>query len=40
VKLSRVLGVPDPRLDQLVTACIVLKDGAEATEADVQAMLR
>jgi acyl-CoA synthetase (AMP-forming)/AMP-acid ligase II len=40
VKLSRVVGVPDPRLDQLVTACIVLKDGAEATESDIQAFLR
>jgi fatty-acyl-CoA synthase len=40
VKLSRVLGVPDPRLEQIVVACVTLKDGAEATEADVQAFLR
>ena len=40
VKLSRVLGVADARLDQIVVACIVLKDGARATEADVQAFLR
>jgi fatty-acyl-CoA synthase len=40
VKLSRIVGVPDPRLDQIVTACIVLKDGAVATEADIQAFLR
>ena len=40
VKLSRVVGVPDPRLDQVVVACITLKDGAEATEAEVQAFLR
>ena len=40
MKLSRVVGVPDPRLDQVVVACITLKDGAEATEADVQAFLR
>lgn len=40
VKLSRVLGVADARLDQVVVACIILKDGAEATEADVQAFLR
>lgn len=40
VKLSRVVGVPDPRLDQVVVACITLKDGAEATEADIQAFLR
>ena len=38
-KLSRVLGVPDPRLDQLVTACIVLKEGAEATSEDIQSFL-
>jgi acyl-CoA synthetase (AMP-forming)/AMP-acid ligase II len=31
VKLSRVVGVPDPRLDQVVVASGVLKDRAEAT---------
>jgi fatty-acyl-CoA synthase len=40
VKLSRVIGVADDRLDQIVVACVTLKDGAEATEADVQAFLR
>ena len=40
VKLSRVLGVPDARLDQLVVACIVCRDGETATEADIQAFLR
>jgi len=40
VKLSRIVGVPDPRLDQVVVACITLKDGAQATEADIQAFLR
>jgi acyl-CoA synthetase (AMP-forming)/AMP-acid ligase II len=40
VKLARIVGVPDPRLDQLVVACITLKDGATATEADIQAFLR
>ncbi len=40
VKLSRVLGVPDPRLDQLVVACITLKDGAQATEDDIRSFLR
>jgi acyl-coenzyme A synthetase/AMP-(fatty) acid ligase len=40
VKLSRVLGVPDPRLDQVVVACIVLRHG-ESTDADaVKAHLR
>jgi acyl-CoA synthetase (AMP-forming)/AMP-acid ligase II len=40
VKLARIVGVPDPRLDQLVVACITLKEGAEATEANIQAFLR
>jgi fatty-acyl-CoA synthase len=40
VKLARVLGVPDPRLDQVVVACITLKDGATADESDIQAFLR
>lgn len=40
VKLARIVGVPDPRLDQLVVACITLKDGADASEADIQAFLR
>ena len=40
VKLARIIGMPDPRLDQLVVACITLKDGAECTEADLQAFLR
>ena len=40
VKLARVVGVPDPRLDQLVVACVTLKDGATATEDDIRAFLR
>jgi acyl-CoA synthetase (AMP-forming)/AMP-acid ligase II len=40
VKLSRVLGVPDERLEQMVVACVTLKDGAAASEADVQGFLR
>ena len=40
VKLSGVLGVPDPRLDQAVVACIVLRDDATATADDVRAFLR
>jgi len=40
VKLARILGMPDPHLDQIVVACITLKDGADATEADIQAFLR
>jgi len=40
VKLSRVLGVPDARLDQAVVACIVLRDGEVATAEDIRAFLR
>jgi acyl-CoA synthetase (AMP-forming)/AMP-acid ligase II len=40
VKLSRVVGVADPRLDQIVVAAIVCKDGESATADDIQAFLR
>jgi acyl-CoA synthetase (AMP-forming)/AMP-acid ligase II len=40
VKLSRVLGVADPRVDQAVVACIVLRDDATATADEVKAFLR
>jgi acyl-CoA synthetase (AMP-forming)/AMP-acid ligase II len=40
VKLARIVGVPDARLDELVVACITLKDGAEATAEDIQGFLR
>jgi len=40
VKLARIVGMPDARLDEIVVACITLKDGAEADEADIQAFLR
>jgi acyl-CoA synthetase (AMP-forming)/AMP-acid ligase II len=40
VKLARVVGVPDERLEQLVVLCVELQDGATATEADLQAFLR
>lgn len=40
VKLARVVGMPHDRLGQVVVACITTKDGAETTEADIQAFLR
>lgn len=40
VKLARVLGVPDPRLEQIAVLCVELKDGAEATEEDITQFLR
>ena len=40
VKLARAVGIPDPRLDQIVVLCVTLKDGATATEAEIQQFLR
>jgi acyl-CoA synthetase (AMP-forming)/AMP-acid ligase II len=40
VKLARVIGVPDPRLDQIVVLAVTLREGARATEADIQEFLR
>jgi fatty-acyl-CoA synthase len=40
VKLARVVGVPDARLDQVPVACITLRDGAEATADGIRAFLR
>lgn len=35
-----VVGVPDPQWVEAVTACVVLKPGAVATEAELQALVR
>jgi acyl-CoA synthetase (AMP-forming)/AMP-acid ligase II len=40
VKLARVIGVPDERRDEIAVLCVELKDGATATEDDIQAFLR
>ncbi|UDY35060.1 class I adenylate-forming enzyme family protein [Dermatobacter hominis] len=40
VKLSRVLGVPDDELGQVVVACVVCKDGRSTTAAEVRSFLR
>jgi acyl-CoA synthetase (AMP-forming)/AMP-acid ligase II len=40
VKLSRAIGVPDERRDEIVVLCVELKDGAIATEDDITAFLR
>ncbi len=40
VKLSRVIGVPDARLDQIVVACITLKDGVDADAEDIRSFLK
>jgi fatty-acyl-CoA synthase len=40
VKLARVIGVPDDRLDEIVVLCVELKEGASATEEEIRAFLR
>jgi fatty-acyl-CoA synthase len=40
VKLARVVGVPDPRFDQIVVLAVTLKEGADATEDDIRGFLR
>jgi acyl-CoA synthetase (AMP-forming)/AMP-acid ligase II len=40
VKLARIVGIPDARLDEVVVACVTLRDGADATAADIQSFLR
>jgi fatty-acyl-CoA synthase len=40
VKLARVVGVPDDRLEEIVVLCVVLKEGADASEDDIRAFLR
>ena len=40
VKLARVLGVPDPRLEQRVVLCVELKEGYSAEAEELIAFLR
>ncbi len=40
VKLSRVIGVPDDRLGQVVVACITVRDDRPTTDDEVRAFLR
>jgi acyl-CoA synthetase (AMP-forming)/AMP-acid ligase II len=40
VKLSRVVGVPDERLGQVVAACVVRRHGAAIDEDGIRAFLR
>jgi acyl-CoA synthetase (AMP-forming)/AMP-acid ligase II len=40
VKLARVVGVPDPRLDQIVVLAVTLKEGADASAEDIRDFLR
>ncbi|HPB45408.1 MAG TPA: hypothetical protein PLP95_06100, partial [Microthrixaceae bacterium] len=40
VKLARVIGVDDERLDQIAIACVEVADGAPLTAHDVTSFLR
>jgi acyl-CoA synthetase (AMP-forming)/AMP-acid ligase II len=40
IKLARVVGVPDPRVDELVVLAVTLREGAEASEEDIKGFLR
>jgi acyl-CoA synthetase (AMP-forming)/AMP-acid ligase II len=40
VKLARVVGVEDARLDQLVVLCVELKEGHDATADEIRAFLK
>ena len=40
MKLARVVGMPDERLDEIVVACITLQDGVTATDDDIKAFLK
>ncbi len=40
VKLARIVGMPDAKLDEVVVACVTLKEGATATADDIQSFLR
>jgi fatty-acyl-CoA synthase len=40
VKVARIIGLPDPRLGEVVVACITLVEGADATADDIKAFLR
>ena len=40
IKLARAVGLPDPRLSQVVVLCVTLKEGMEATPGEIQEFLR
>ena len=40
IKLARAVGLPDPRLSQVVVLCVTLKDGMDATADEIQDFLR
>jgi acyl-CoA synthetase (AMP-forming)/AMP-acid ligase II len=40
VRLARVIGMPDERLDQIAVMCVELTEGAQTSPQDLQAFLR
>ena len=40
VKLARVVGVPDARVDEIVVLAVTLREGADASEEEIKAFLR
>lgn len=40
IKVSRIIGMPDDERDEIVVACVTLKEGAHATQDDIQHFLR
>lgn len=40
VKLARIVGLPDDRLDEVVVACVTLTDGATTDAEQIKAFLR
>jgi acyl-CoA synthetase (AMP-forming)/AMP-acid ligase II len=40
VKLARVVGIPDPRRDEIAVLCVELKEPDTATEGDIRSFLR
>jgi fatty-acyl-CoA synthase len=40
VKLARVVGVPDPRLGQVVVMCVTVKEGESPSEEEIKAFLK
>jgi acyl-CoA synthetase (AMP-forming)/AMP-acid ligase II len=40
VKLARVVGVPDPQLEQVVVLAVTLAEGTDASEREIQDFLR
>jgi fatty-acyl-CoA synthase len=40
IKLARVVGIPDARLDEIVVLAVTLQEGVDASEEEIKAFLR